>query len=92
MYEWAQGKRVVELMVNWRTHDLSKGVLMVTATLCHQQSVSVDTCPWDVSWSSDRRYTCGLPWWPSGKESHPPVQETQVRSPIWEDPLIAVEQ
>ena len=28
----------------------------------------------------------------SGKESHLPVQEPQVRSLIWEDPLIAVEQ
>ena len=62
MYERTQGKKVVELMVNWRTHDPSRGVLVVTATLCHQHSMFVDTCPWNVSWSSDGRYTWGLPW------------------------------
>ena len=28
----------------------------------------------------------GLPWCLSGKESTPPIQETQVRTLIWEDP------
>ena len=29
----------------------------------------------------------GLPWWLSGKKSHPPVQETQVQSLVPKDPL-----
>ena len=29
---------------------------------------------------------CGLPWWLSGKRIHLPMQETQVRSLVQEDP------
>ena len=30
--------------------------------------------------------TTGLPWWLHGQRSHWPMQETQVRSPVREDP------
>ena len=29
---------------------------------------------------------CGLPWWLSGKRIHLLMQETQVRSLVWEVP------
>ena len=31
--------------------------------------------------------SCGLPWWLSGKKIHLPIQEINVRSLGWEDPL-----